>query len=244
MEFPTDPYLYRQDDPHAGPARPISQGDVFINIPLAGPATPDPRHAGVWKGTAKMGKKAMGILVTHPCASRSRRTFQLEDVVAIAPIGKCPHDWGPPWEGNFRHFPLPRLRGGNDYAADLNAVCPVPSAALEGQRIATLNETGLVALFHRLALNQLRYPEVPTHFRVEAHKLSVEIELWERWTQSRGTEDGFQDWLNEPFGGQPLEDEHGTLIPGSGEPTGETRRQVLGAYREALIAELEQTLAG
>jgi hypothetical protein len=240
--FPDDPYLYRQDDPHVEPARPISQGDVFINIPLAGVATPDPRQAGTWRGNAKMGSKAIGMLVTHPCASRSRRTFELEDVVALAPVGRSPSNWGPPWEGYLRYFPLPELRGGRDYVADLNAVCPVPSAALERQRVASLSEAGLVALFHRLAMNQIRYPEIPTHFTVEAHKLMVETELWQMWTAARGSERGFQEWLNEPFGGQRLEDEGGDPIPGSEEPTEQDRRSRLAWNREELIAELEQAL--
>ncbi len=222
MEYPDDPYLYRQDDPDAAPARPISQGDVFIDIPLAGAATLDPRH-GIWKGNAKTGKKAIGLLVTHPCASRSSRTFELENTVSLAPVVKKPRNWGPPWDGYLRYFPLPGLRGDQDYVADLNAAGPVPSAALDGRRIACLNEEGIVALFHRLAMNKIRYPDVPTHFVVEAHKLMVEIDLWERWVEVRGTEAGFQEWLNEPFGGQPLEDEDGMLIPGSEEPTGGSR---------------------
>lgn len=240
--FPPDPYLARADEPPVEPSRPVSQGDVFINVPLAGVATPDPRQAGTWRGSAKMGQKAIGMLVTHPCAGRSRRTFELEDVVALAPVGRAPSNWGPPWDGYLRYFPLPGLRDGRDYVADLNAVCPVPSAALEGQRIASLNEPGLVALFHRLAMNQIRYPEIPAHFRFEAHKLMVETELWQKWTAARGTEQGFQEWLSEPFGGQPIEDAAGEPIAGSEEQTGQDRRARLAWNREELIAELEQTL--
>lgn len=236
MDFPDAPYLYRQDVPEAGSGRPISQGDVFVGVPLAGAATPDSRHEGVWKGRAKTG---VGLLITHPCASRSRRTFQLNDVVSLAPVLKRPRGWGAPWEGYFQYFPLPGLRGDADYAADLNSACPVPTAALAGKRIACLSEAGLTALFHRLAMNQLRYPEIPTHYKVEAHKLMVETELWERWVGARNTEDGFQEWLSLPFGGQPIEDENGIIRPDSGEPTGDLRRDVLGAYREALIGELE-----
>jgi hypothetical protein len=29
------------------------------------------------------------------------------------------------------------------------------------------------------------------------------VNLWERWTAYYGTEDGFQAWLDEPFGGHP-----------------------------------------
>jgi hypothetical protein len=241
--FPGDPYLFRQDDPHVASARPISQGDVFINIPLAGAATPDPRQAGTWRGRAKTGENAIGVLVTHPCASRSRTTFKLEEVVSVASVRKRPRDWGPPWNGYLRYFPLPGLRRGVDYAADLNAVCPVPSVALEGHRIACLNEPGLVALFHRLAMNQIRYPEIPAHFEAEAHKLMVETELWQRWTEVHGTDEGFQEWLNESFGGQPVEDEMGEIIAGSEEPTGDDRRARLTWNREELLAELEHTLA-
>src|SRR5437667_153078 len=142
MDFPDAPYLYRQDNPTAAPARPISQGDVFVGVPLAGVATADRRLAGGWNGRAQPG---IGLLGTHPCASRSCHT--------------------------------------------------------------------------------------------------VETELWEGWVNARCTEEGFQAWLDQPFGGQPIEDTNGIVIPGSEHPTGETRREVLGAYGDAVRTELERTLA-
>lgn len=242
--LPADPYLYRQDDPHAAPARPISQGDVFLGIPLAGAATPDPKQEGTWRGTAKTGPKALGMLVTHPCAGRSRSTFRLHEVVSVAPLARCPSGWGPPWSGYLQYFPLPKLRHDTDYVAKLNEACPVPSDALAGRRIASLNQPGLTALFHRLAMNQLRYPEIPTHFEIEASKLMSETDLWERWVEVRGDEAGFQQWLNEPFGGQPVEDGNGNVLDGSAGPPGTTRRDVLGWNDEELKQELEETLSG
>jgi hypothetical protein len=244
MEFPAEPYQYRDDEPHVGPARPLSQGDVFVNIPLLGPAQPHPKQAGTWVAPKpRTGPKALGLFVTHPCASRSQTTSQLARVVSIAPVVKCPDRWGPPWDGYFSYVPLPGLRDGQNYVAKLNEVCSVPTEALAGQRIACLNEHGLKALFHRLAMNALRFPETPLHYQTEAERLTYEINLWERWTEHFGVEDGFQDWLDEPFGGQPREDAEGNTIPGSQQPSGKSRREVLVWNYEEVNEELSTRLA-
>lgn len=228
MKFPGEPYLYRCEDPHAGPGRPLSQGDIFVNIPLLGPAQRHPKQAGTWiSPKPRTGPNALGLFVTHPCASRSQTTYALSKVVSIAPVVKCPDRWGPPWSGYYSYVPLPGLRGGQHYVAKLDEVCSVPTEALLGHRIACLNEDGLKALFHRLAMNALRFPETPVHYTTEAERLTYEINLWERWAVHYGTEDGFQDWLDEPFEGQPREDVDGNVIEGSQEVTGRTRREVL-----------------
>src|SRR5262245_16191575 len=132
MEFPDDPYLYREDEPHVGPARPISQGDVFVDIPLVGRAQPHPKQAGTWvTPKPRMGLGSLGLLIRHPCASRSQTTFRLNDAVSIAPVVRCPQGFGPPWDGYYSMLPLPALRGGEDYVAKLDEACPVASSALE-----------------------------------------------------------------------------------------------------------------
>lgn len=244
MEFPDAPYLYREDNPPAGPGRPLSQGDVFADIPLVGPAQQNPRQPGSWVAPKpRTGPKALGLFVTHPCASRSRTTYALSPFVSIAPVVKCPKNWGPPWTGWYECFPLPKLRGGENYVAKLSEVCPVPTAALDARRIASLSGDGLEALFHRLAMNALRFPETPSHYKMEAARLTNEINLWERWTVARGTEKGFQEWLDEPFGGQAREDAQGNPVPGSAAPPGQSRRAVLVWNYDEVTAELEATLA-
>lgn len=244
MDFPDVPYLYNEDDPHVGGARPLSQGDVFLDIPLVGPAQPHARQEGTWVAPKpRTGPSALGMFVTHPCASRSRTTYELSPFVSIAPVVKCPKNWGPPWGGWYEYFPLPDLRNGDDYVAKLSEVCPVPSAALEGRRIACLNGDGLEALFHRLAMNSLRFPETPTHYRMEAARLTNEIDLWESWTLRRGTETGFQEWLDEPFSGQESEDSEGNPIPGSAQPTGKSRREVLVWNYDEVRQELDDFLS-
>lgn len=51
MAYPTAPYLHLADEPHVGPHRPLSQGDVFLDIPLVGAAQRDARQAGTWRAT-------------------------------------------------------------------------------------------------------------------------------------------------------------------------------------------------
>ena len=186
----------------------------------------------------RVGPSALGLFVTHPCASRSQETYELATFVAIAPVVRCPRNWGPPWEGWYEYFPLPNLRDGQDYVAKLGEICPVPSAALAQCRIACLNVDGLKALFHRLAMNSLRFPETPYHYEAEATRLTNEISLWEKWTERKGTEDGFQDWLDDPFGGQAHEDAAGREIAGSAQPSGQTRRKVLVWHFDEMSDEL------
>ena len=247
MEFPDDPYLLRAEEPHVGQPRPISQGDVFLDVPLVGPAQPHAKQVGTWVASKpRTGPNALGMFVTHACASRNRTTFQLSAVVSIAPVVRCPKAWGPPWEGFHAYCPLPNLRNGEHYVAKLNEVCPVPSSALEGRRIACLNGNGLECLFHRLAMNSLRYPEIPAHFETEALKLTKETDFWQLWLERRGSSQeqdiAFQDWLNGAFGGQSEEHADGNVIAGSEVPPGERRRDVLSWNFEEVLRELEEEL--
>lgn len=151
-----DPYLDRQDTPHVRQARPLSQGDVFVDIPLVRAAKHSETRANQFIAPTKIGPNALGMLVTHPCSSRSRSTHALKESVSIAPVRRCPKDFRPPWAGYYEYFPLPGLRDGEDYVADLAAICPVRSEYLSGHRIACLSTPGLAALFHRLAVNSSR----------------------------------------------------------------------------------------
>jgi hypothetical protein len=243
MPYPTTPYLHHSDQPHAGPHRPLSQGDVFVDIPLVGAAYRDPKH-GTWRAPKpRTGQDSLGLFVTHPCASRSQTTHKLAPCISVAPVVKCPSNWGPPWDGYYNFVPLPSLRDGQDYVAKLAEVCPVSSAALAGKRIACLSQEGLEALFHRLAMNSLRFPETPMHYETEAAKVTNEINLWERWTTRCGTGEGFQDWLDEPFEGQAREDANGSVIEGSREPSGQPRRAVLVWNYEELCEEFDAALS-
>lgn len=240
--LPEDPYLDRQDTPHVRPARPLSQGDVFVDIPLVRAAKHSEARANKFIAPTKIGPNALGMLVTHPCSSRSRSTHALKESVSIAPVVRCPPEFGPPWAGYYEYFPLPGLRNGEDYVANLAAICPVRAEYLPDHRIACLGTEGLAALFHRLAMNDSRLDRIPDHFAAEAERLSTETTLWELWVNTRNTEEGFQDWLDEEFPGQPTEDEHGRFVARSAERTGTPRREVLRWNYDEIKTELEQLL--
>lgn len=241
--LPDDLYCHRLDDPQAGPHRPISQGDVFADIPLTGPAQRDAKQEDTWRAAKpRTGPKSFGMIVTHPCAGRSPSTNRLNPVLSVAPVVRCPSEWGPPWDGHLDLFPLPALRDASDYVAKLNEVGPMPSEAFEGHRIACLTSGGLTALYHRLARNSIRYPEIPAHFGTEAERLTNETDLWERWTEVRETEEGFQDWLSGDFEGQPEEDENGEPVAGTATASGQPRRAVLVWNIDELRRELEDEL--
>ena len=240
--LPPDPYLYRAHVPHAGGARPVGQGDVFLDVPLLRAAKPNLRHVGQWLASVKAGDQALGMLTTHPCSSRSRATDRLRESVTIAPVIRAPQGFEAPWTGYYEYFPLPGLRDGDNYVADLSAVCPVRSELLAGRRISCLNADGLAALFHRLSLHSTRLDRIPDHFKSEAERLSFEMALWEIWATARGTEDGFQTWLDDAFEGQPQENadrEHGAATQ---EPTGTSRREALRWNFEEIKDELTRFL--
>ena len=82
-------------------------------------------------------------------------------------------------------FSLPGLKAGEDYVADLSAVCPVRSEALRGPPGSPVSGAqGLAALFHRLSLNAARLDRIPDHFKSEAERLSYEMALWKMWANA------------------------------------------------------------
>jgi len=81
------------------------------------------------------------------------------------------------------------------------------------------------------------------HYKTEAARLTNETNLWERWAERRGTEEGFQGWLDEPFGGQAREDAEGSPIAGSARPTGQSRRSVLVWNYDEVAQELDAFLS-
>lgn len=243
--LPAEPYIYIQQEPHAGGSRPLSQGDVFLDVPLVQAARPDTRHAGQWKARVKVGPKALGMLVTHPCASRVRVSGALKSTLLLAPVVPCPSDFCEPWRGYYEFFPLPKLRAGENYVADLSSICPVATEHLVDRRIACLKEESLAVLFHRLALNASRLDRIPDHFAAEAQRLCFEMDLWERWATSLETEEGFQTWLDEPIADPPIEDEHGIQhLSSSVRASASTRREALRWHFEQINRELERYLAG
>lgn len=225
--MPEVPYLYREEAPPVGGARPFCQGDVFVGLPLVRAAYAPKRKQ--WKAKVNASEESLAMLVDHPCSSRSHESHALKSELGVARVRRCPEGFGRPWTGYYQLFPLPGLLGEGDYVADLSAVCPVRCEYLEGHRVACLSVDGLAALLDRLARNatRLEAAQVPGHFRSEAERLSHEFDLWELWSTQLETENGFQDWLDEPWA----------------ERDGSSRREALRMDYEEIREELERHLA-
>ncbi len=208
--MPADPYQDRLDTPVAGGLRPINQGDVFAKVPLAFGAKhpPDP---GGHKARVKEGP---ALLTTHPCSARKAGDGKLSDLVTaspVRPLAAVAPGWTEPWDGNYALFPLPALVDGDDYVANLALSAMVRPGFLDEQRIAVLNRDGLAALQHRLNRQASRINEDIGRTRGRVDEYWLEFDLWELWTTHRGTEEGFQTWLDEASTTRPVSTRRATL---------------------------------
>ncbi len=181
--------------------RPVFQGDVFADVPMA-----------MYGGSKEVGddgkpltaKPVFAMLLGHPCSMRVANG-RLKSVQTIARVIESPEhcaEWTHPWAGQYALFPLPQLDGENDYVVDLNQIGICNSEHLH-DRVACLDREGwnglqwrLVHFFSRFELDLPSLPEINDG-------LWNEIDLWAAWCDLKGEEDGFQEWLNEASSSRP-----------------------------------------
>lgn len=223
--LPDDLYVAREDEPDVRPHRPICQGDVFRGVGIVRGVREV--QSTVWKTKVGYKPETLAMVVAHPCSSRSNESHRLKPDLTLAPIVPKPPRFEAPWQGFYELFPLPGLVDGGDYVAELSRVFPIDPDGLCGRRIACLTALGLAALLDRLTKNATRLEpaHVPGHFASEAERLTFEFDLWEIWVATRGTEEGFQEWLDRPWLGTS------------------TRRKSMRGHFEEIKAELERELA-
>ena len=222
-----DFYLERADDPPVRPSRPLCQGDVLRDVPIALYRKFPPKRVGEYPTAAN---EQIAMLYGHPCSIYDGPHLALvQTVVVVAPAESYfrGQEWNFPWEGNLRLFPLPRLLGDKDYVADLGQIGVTRVEYFEGKRVACLNFAQLAAFQGRCARLVSRMdPPLAEHKR-RLDPLWTEFRLWEEWSKGRGVSDGYQQWLDEPSRARP----------------GATRRQMLGGAPDEVEAELGQDLS-
>ncbi len=196
--------LYRATADHAKLGErsqfwPISQGDVFENVPIASPVNYQPlpdvsdRANEQFKATTK---RMHAIVVTHACSMR--KGDELETVLIVAPVflrRKRAKRWEAPWNGCYFLFPLPGI-GGDDYVADLSRCQPIRTDYLS-ERIAILSESGAEALAARLSYFYTRTEPDDEALRAHNERQQSELRVWAFWHDHTGAILGFQDWLHE-----------------------------------------------
>lgn len=223
-----NPYLARSDSPEVRPDRPIAQGDVFVDVPVALYRKYPPSREGQHPTEAK---QTTVVLYGHPCTSRAGDA--LERVQNVAVVGKASRllggsRWESPYPGRYRLFPLPALVAGEDHVADLGQLAVTRAEYLEGSRVACLSFEALAAFQGRCVRAVSRVDLSIEENERRCTPLWTELGLWERWKTARGTVQGFHAWLD-----HSLSSREGT-----------TRRQALMGAPEEVAADLDAELRG
>jgi hypothetical protein len=160
--------LYR-DRGSVSVAVPITQGDVFENVPVPG-----------------LSEEPMTVqIVMHPCSSRGQGA-QLRERVTVIPV--TVFDQGiskRTWQRNFRLMLLPDLRNdGQNFAADFRDLAPARSSSLQlDKRIATLSANGILLLQQRLICANTRYVVDRPRLSEALGPIMTELEIQESWTE-------------------------------------------------------------
>lgn len=186
-------YLELADTPVAQPARPLSQGDVFTEVPIAATGR------GSDKAKINVGP---ALLLGHPCSIHAGgRIVPTQLVAAVRPKADAAsgnRSLEPPWDTHHYLFPLPGLIDGEDFVADFRRVGTTHFKNLEARRIACLTQDGWAALQRRWAWHTLR-ADLPLASRsADLAGLWNELRLWEEWNSRGQGYEEFPSWLEQP----------------------------------------------
>jgi hypothetical protein len=215
-------YLDR-GQPDCRPDRPLSQGDVFDGVPLPMITKHHPERETKELGRANL---VTAVLLGHTCSIRGGSVdAQLQQLAQVRPKDEVDANFAPPYQRSYFLFPLPELKGNQDWVVDLRRVGTVATRYLYGRRIACLNHDGWVAFQRRVVWNQARVDVDSAQQRLRTLETWNEVELWEEWSRRRGTAQGFQEWLD------------GDVGPEFG--TG-TRRERLAQFPDVIRGEMPQ----
>ena len=150
-------------------ARPITQGDVFGAVTVAGLAT---RPVDV-------------MIVQHPCSMRSGTALRSKLTVVLVEQRSMGSGG---WAGNVNFMPLPELRAPQDarpYLADLRNLATVDSSALAREvRIAALSNYGILILQQRQAFYLTRVAVQLSTLAQAFEPVSTELELQYDWVEA------------------------------------------------------------
>jgi hypothetical protein len=197
--MPADsPYLALSPPP-ARLHRPLVQGDVFVDIPIA-TASREAAEPKINRGPA--------ILLGHPCSIYAGPdVYAVQFVAAVRPVREAVQGrpFTDPWNSHLYLFPLPALIEGEDYVADFRRVGTTHFKNLEGRRIACLTKSGWAALQRRWAWFTLRADLPLSQREADLAALWNEMDLWEKWSGLGLDPRGFPDWLNQPSEGPAFE---------------------------------------
>lgn len=193
---PGDLFIGPPGAPTTDPNRPVGQGDVFTDVPLA---TATQLNAG--GGAQAKAKSETAIVVASSCGLRKGPQGNLSPLIHLAPV-KAVTSLAPGWDQPFdpnQHLavmPLIGLGLSADSGANLERTGLASSDfVLVENRIASVSLAGMAAFKARIASYFVRTNIPPKALEVGAAKEWHELGLWEHWTTTHGNPDDFQAWL-------------------------------------------------
>jgi hypothetical protein len=166
--------LYRARGDEVSSLRPVFTGDVFDEVPLAGP-TGDVRKRSV-------------LVLQHPCSMRIDGV-RLADKLLVAEVSNRTPLEETAWLGNFSLMPLPALRPGlasrrRDQAANFDRLHAVPCVDLV-ERKACLSAVGVNLLLQRWVHFSSRVVVPTWQFQATIAGEFDEADLIEDWCLER-----------------------------------------------------------
>jgi hypothetical protein len=194
--LPEDFFIGHPGQPEQRPNRPLGQGDVFDGVPVA-------VRTGIKNGQAGATATIETVIVVASSCGMRKNAGGLNDLIHVAPVKRLESlapNWGDPWAGQYKVLPLPGLMIGEPEepaAANLGRIglCSLEYLDLARRR-ASVSLSGMQTLKCRLSMYFTRAPISPNLFVVASHEEWHELDLWERWKNRTGSEDGFQGWLD------------------------------------------------
>jgi hypothetical protein len=190
---------------NADASRPVTQGDVFDDVPFA----KNKRASKVTDDPNTSYERRPCIVLGYTCdlytdAGTLAKVQVVAPVIEAAKVG-IPDDW----DGAFNFAPLPDLRGdGVMHAADLRAASNIDAFYLDRtKRVRCLSELGWAAFRQRLGLSHARVLNHLDDLVAVGEDVWREIALWERWNREGRKSEAFQTWLDQHhagLGGFPL----------------------------------------
>lgn len=172
-------YRYRGDE--VPRYRPIVQGDVFGHVEIPG------LDDGM----------GYAVVLAHPCSMRDGT--RIRERLLVGRVSPCPQPLL--WTGHFGLMPLPDLLPGSSdrhWAGDFERIGMVRSGRLElSQRIACLDDRGILLLQQRQAHHFTRYAVETEVLYAQSAGVLTEVELLESWLEAALEKIGEESWQAE-----------------------------------------------
>jgi hypothetical protein len=175
--------------------RPVTQGDVFADVPFA-----KNKRASKFEDPPNTSYDRRLVAVMGYTCDLYTDAGVLAKVQVVAPVVNAERAGIPDdWDGAYNFAPLPDLLGdGAMHAVDLRAASNIDGYYLDPtRRVRCLSELGWAAFRQRIGLSAMRVVNHLDDLAAVGVDVWREVELWERWNRAGRSPATFQAWLDQ-----------------------------------------------